>query len=113
MRNIFRSPRSLIGDFAHLILAAGLFGNFRTNCFVGWNAGRYLLPPKINEPTKKNPAEVMRELRLMQLTAPPTRLEKPTSEFPKVRAVVMDWPIEAGTVSVVARSTGDASIYTT
>lgn len=54
---------------------------------------------------------MMRELRLFQLT---TAIgEKPTTEFPKVRAVIMDWPIERAIVTVVARSTGDASIYTT
>lgn len=54
---------------------------------------------------------MMREMRLQQLTI--SLGEKPTAEFPKVRAVIMDWPIERAIVTVIARSTGDASIYTT
>lgn len=67
-----------------------------------------------NEASKKSPAEMMREMRMKQLTLRPTALgERPTTEFPHVCAVLMDWPIETGTVTVVARTTGDASIYTT
>ena len=67
-----------------------------------------------NDPLKKSPAEMMREMRLKQLTMAPSELgQKPTAEFPKVCAVLMDWPIEAQTITVVARTTGDASIYTT
>lgn len=70
--------------------------------------------PQTNEPPKKSPAELMREMRLKQLTTPPKEFgQKPTPEFPPVCAVLMDWPIEAATATIVARSTGDASIYTT
>src|SRR5262245_36786224 len=63
-----------------------------------------------NEPPKKSPAELMRDMRIMQLATPPA--EKPTPEFPHACAVIMDWPIPAGTVTVVSRTTGDASVYT-
>jgi hypothetical protein len=67
-----------------------------------------------NEPPKKSPAEVMRELRLRMLTSSPSDWGlKPTAEYPRVYGVLMDWPIDPGTVSVVSLSTGDASIYTT
>ena len=75
--------------------------------------GLFNAKSQTNQPPKKNPAEMMRELRLMQLTAEPSKSgEKPTAEFPRVCAVLMDWPIAQGTVTVVARITGDASIYT-
>jgi hypothetical protein len=77
-------------------------------------AGCFTAMSQTNEPPKKNPAEMMREMRLRQLTMRPSEFgEKPTAEFPHVCGVLMDWPIEAGTVTVVARTTGDASIYTT
>jgi hypothetical protein len=67
-----------------------------------------------NEPPKKNPAEMMRELRLKMLTTPPAEFGlKPTREYPRVYGILMDWPIERGTVSVVSLCSGDASIYTT
>jgi hypothetical protein len=56
----------------------------------------------------------MREMRLKMLTVwPKDSGQKPTQEFPHVMGVVMDWPIESTTVTVVSMSTGDASIYTT
>jgi len=62
-------------------------------------------------PSPKPSAEMMRELRLQWLT------RKPTSESPaqkdEVAAVLMDWPIEEATVTVLASSVGDASVYTT
>ena len=76
-------------------------------------AGCFTVMSQTNEPPKKSPAELMREMRLKQLTMPPGEFsQKPTAEFPRVCAVLMDWPIEAGTVTVVARTTGDASVYT-
>lgn len=70
--------------------------------------------PEAIEPPKKSPAQLMGEMRLKQLTIAPREVgQKPTPEFPRLCAVIMDWPIEAGTVTVVARNTGDASIYTT
>jgi hypothetical protein len=48
------------------------------------------------------------------LTAPAAELgQKPSTEYPRVYGVLMDWPIEQGTVSVVSFSSGDSSIYTT
>ena len=76
-------------------------------------AGCITVMSQTNEPPKKSPAELMREMRFKQLTTPPIEFsQKPTTEFPQVCAVLMDWPIEAGTVTVVARTTGDASVYT-
>lgn len=70
--------------------------------------------PQTNEPQKNNPAEVMREMRLKMLTTIPADAGlKPTPEFPRVCGVVMDWPIESGTITLVSFATGDASIYTT
>jgi hypothetical protein len=67
-----------------------------------------------NDPSKKSPAEMMREMRLRMLTSPPTDLGlSPTPEFPRVCGVLMDWPMEKATVSVVSLCSGDASIYTT
>jgi hypothetical protein len=77
-------------------------------------AGIFTAMPQTNEPPRKSPAEMMREMRLKQLTMVPSEFgEKPTAEFARVCAVIMDWPIEAATVTVVARATGDASVYTT
>jgi hypothetical protein len=77
-------------------------------------AGCFIATAETNKPARKSSAELMHEMRFKQLTTPPVAFgEKPTPEFPRVRAVVMDWPIEGATVTVVARTTGDASIYTT
>lgn len=63
------------------------------------------------KPAPKPPAEMMREMRLQWLT------RKPAPEGPaqkeEVTAVLMDWPIEQATVTVLASSVGDASVYTT
>jgi hypothetical protein len=70
--------------------------------------------PQANLPPIKNPAEVMREMRLKMLTTVPSDFgQKPTPEFPRVSGVVMDWPIGMGTITIVSLSTGDASIYST
>ena len=67
-----------------------------------------------NEPPKKGPAELMRELRLKMLTTRPAELgQEPTQEYPHIYGILMDWPIETGIVSVVSLSSGDASLYTT
>jgi len=76
--------------------------------------GSFSAMPQTNEPPKGNPADAMREMRLKALSTPPSAWgQKPTPEFPHVCGVIMDWPIESGTVSVVSFSSGDASIYTT
>src|SRR5258708_3657256 len=77
-------------------------------------AGCLSVMSQTNQSSKANPAEIMRELRIKMLTNSPAELGQQSSpEFPRVCGVVMDWPIESGTVSVVSLSTGDASIYTT
>jgi len=60
------------------------------------------------KPAPKPPAEIMREMRLQWLMRKPP--ETPKEE---VSAVLMDWPIEEATVTVLASSVGDASVYTT
>ncbi len=56
----------------------------------------------------------MRQLRLTILTKSPASLGiKPTAEFPRIDAVVIDWPITPNTATIVASAAGDASLYTT
>lgn len=56
----------------------------------------------------------MREIRLKVLTTPPSQMGRnPTKEYPHVDAMIMDWSMEGTTVSVMASSVGDGSIYTT
>lgn len=57
----------------------------------------------------RSPAEVMKEMRLQWLT----RKLPSGHQKEEIAAVVMDWPIEKATVTVLASSGGDASIYTT
>jgi len=77
-------------------------------------AGSFTAMSQTNEPQKKGPAEMMREMRFRALSTSPSEWgQKPTTEYPHVCGVIMDWPIEAATVSVVSFSSGDASIYTT
>lgn len=67
-----------------------------------------------NQPPKANPAEVMQLLRMKMLTNSPAELgQKASPEYPRVCGILMDWPLDNATVSVVSLSTGDASIYTT
>lgn len=74
----------------------------------------FTVMPQTNEPPKQAGADIMRELRLKWLTTPTSEMgRKPTPEYPHVDAVLMDWPIEEATISVMASSVGDASIYTT
>lgn len=77
-------------------------------------AGPITTMSQTNLPPDKNPAEIMREMRLKMLTVWPKDMGRtPSPEFPYVSEVVMDWPIETTTVTVVSIATGDASIYTT
>jgi hypothetical protein len=56
----------------------------------------------------------MRELRIKVLTTPASALGiAPTKEYPRVFAVLMDWPLGTNTVSVFSACRGDASLYTT
>jgi hypothetical protein len=66
-------------------------------------------------PANSDPADAMRELRRRMLTDSPAAFGlAPSSAFPKVYGVVMDWPVSGGAiVSVVALADGNASLYTT
>jgi len=57
----------------------------------------------------KTNAEMMRELRLQWLTTTPT----PAGGTGKVAAVLMDWPLDEQTATILASAAGDASVYTT
>jgi hypothetical protein len=77
-------------------------------------AASFTAMSETNDPPKKTSADLMREIRLKILTSPSSELgQKPTLEYPHVYGMLMDWPIEEATVSVMASSVGDASIYTT
>ena len=60
-------------------------------------------------------AEAMRELRMMMLTTPASKVGIQRSEtYPKVFGVVMELPISSGhTATVVSMCDGHASLYTT
>lgn len=73
-----------------------------------------LIPVSGMSQTAKNPADAMRELRLTALTTLASTLHiEPSSDFPKIYGVVMDWPIGEQTVSIVSFCDGNASLYTT
>jgi hypothetical protein len=58
--------------------------------------------------------DAMRELRLQMLTTPAAKFGiEPTSDFPVVYGVVMDWPIAENIATVVSFCDGNASLYTT
>lgn len=61
------------------------------------------------------PKEQMgRELRSMFLATPPEKMGlKPTTDFPRVFAVVLDWPVGEQIATVVSAADGTASLYTT
>jgi len=54
---------------------------------------------------------MMKEMRLQWLTKKPPTASGDKKE--EIAAVVMDWPLDEATVTVLASSGGDASIYTT
>jgi hypothetical protein len=64
---------------------------------------------------KGHPADAGRDLRLMMLTTPPKEIGVSRSEeFPRVYAVLIDWPISNGvTASIFSSCEGTASLYTT
>jgi hypothetical protein len=67
-----------------------------------------------NNPSIKNPAEMMREMRTKILATPASQLGlKPSKDYPRVATVLMDWPLGTNVISVYGACTGDASIYTT
>jgi hypothetical protein len=67
--------------------------------------------PAIKTTTSKPAAEIMRELRIQWLTRKPSI--DPEVKKDEVSAVLMDWPLDQATVTVLASSAGDASIYST
>jgi hypothetical protein len=71
--------------------------------------------PRPAPPPKQDPADAGRGLRQMMLTTSPKELGvKPTSEFPRVYAILIDWPIKKDLIATVfSSSTGAASLYTT
>jgi hypothetical protein len=66
-----------------------------------------------NSPSTKNPAEMMREMRLKILNPASQMGLKPSKDYPRIAAVLMDWPMGTNVISVYGACTGDASIYTT
>jgi hypothetical protein len=60
-----------------------------------------------------DPAAAMRTLRRRMLEASPVELGIERSNQCRVFGVLMDWPVDDLTVSVVALSDGNASLYTT
>jgi hypothetical protein len=62
----------------------------------------------------RSKADVGRGLRQMMLTTPPERTgQHPTTDFPRVYGVLMDWPIGDDIATVFSSSMGTASLYTT
>jgi len=61
-------------------------------------------------PSTKNPAEMMREMRLGWLTKVPAPDSYTRDD--EVVAVLMDWPLGPQIITVLASSAGDASLYT-
>jgi hypothetical protein len=64
--------------------------------------------------SKKDPANIGRDLRRMALSTSPQDMGvKPSKEFPRIYAVLMDWPIGEQIATVFSSSAGAASLYTT
>jgi hypothetical protein len=64
--------------------------------------------------SQKNPADAGRALRQMMLTTSPAKTgQQPTAEFPRIYAILMDWPLGDQIATVFSTSTGAASLYTT
>ena len=59
-------------------------------------------------------AAAMRELRIAFLSSSAAAHGfKPTKEYPRVFGVVMDWPVDDTTATIVSTLNGSASLYTT
>lgn len=72
--------------------------------------------PAAAQPASRNAnaASAGRDLRRMMLSTPAKEFGvEPSTEFPRVYGVLMDWPIDDDTATVFATSTGAASLYTT
>jgi|RhiMetdeSRZDD1v2_1073273.scaffolds.fasta_scaffold07728_4 hypothetical protein len=64
--------------------------------------------------SSKDPARAMRDLRVRFLSSSAASLNlRPTKEFPRVFGVVMDWPLDDNTATIVSAMDGSASLYTT
>jgi hypothetical protein len=62
----------------------------------------------------RDSAQAMRDLRITFLSASAASLGfKPTKAYPRVFGVVMDWPIDDTTATIVSALDGSASLYTT
>ncbi len=76
--------------------------------------GGLIAMSQTNQPSRKNPADAGKELRLMMLATQAKEVGiQPSKRFPRVYGVMMDWPLGAQTVTVVSMCDGTASIYTT
>ena len=63
---------------------------------------------------QRSGAEAMRELRLRALSVPAKELGiSPTKDFPRTYAVLIDFPIDQVTATIVSLSDGSSSLYTT
>jgi hypothetical protein len=60
-----------------------------------------------------NSADIGRELRSMIFQSATRDRFQPTAEFPRVYGVVLDYPLDENFVTIVALSSGEASLYTT
>ncbi|WP_417069908.1 hypothetical protein [Niveibacterium terrae] len=66
------------------------------------------------ESPQKSGADVMRELRLRALSAPAEHFGiSPSRDFPRTYAVLIDFPINDQTATIVSFSDGSSSLYTT
>jgi hypothetical protein len=71
-------------------------------------------PTSVGQLTPSPSAQMMSQLRTKMLTTPPSEFGiTPTSGFPRVYGVLMDWPLGENTVTVVSLCDGNASLYTT
>jgi len=61
---------------------------------------KHQIEPAVNK--NPNPADAGRDLRAMMLTTPPEKTDtKPTSEFPRIYGILMDWPIDNDLIATV------------
>lgn len=68
----------------------------------------------ITETAQTNPADAGRQLRLQLLASKPGEIGfQPSAEFSKVYGILIDWPVDDITATVVALADGNASLYTT
>lgn len=83
-------------------------------CIMGFFTSLFGCSKAQRPEPKNNPADAGRALRMMMLSTPAEKTgEKPTKEFPRVYAILMDWPVGEQTATVFSSSTGAASLYTT